>query len=376
MILRTRSGFLLSLMSCAACSGGNVTRVLPGTGASSDRGATRTAQSALNGQPYVTPLFLAINAGGSAVGDFVADTDFVNGTTSYVRGANARIDASAPNAAPEDVYLTYRQSAGSFSYVLKGGSLYGGYSSPFVRLHFAEVLGLRAGQRQFNVTINYAQVLTNFDIAAAAGDVDDKAVVVDVPGGPDQSGTVTITFSPGAAAYPIVQGIELYCYSFSGEEATAISINSGGPAMSGYSSDAFVDGFSSIGSDTVPVDVSAPNSAPAELYATYRTEAKTVSYLVSALDPGLTYYGWLHFEEPQYDGPDQRVMAIAVGGRTIAPAFDIFAEAGTKHKAVALPINGTIGADGTLPITVTGLHGAPAIISGFEFYENNPEPGE
>jgi hypothetical protein len=75
------------------------------------------------------------------------------------------------------------------------------------------------------------------------------------------------------------------------------------------------------------------------------------------------------------DGPGQRVMTISVGGATIATAFDIFAAAGAKHKAVAVPIAGTIGDGGTLPITITGLHGAPAIISGFEFYENNPGPG-
>ena len=38
-----------------------------------------------------------------------------------------------------------------------------------VRLHFAELLGATAGQRQFDVRINGTTVLANFDIIAEAG---------------------------------------------------------------------------------------------------------------------------------------------------------------------------------------------------------------
>ena len=38
-----------------------------------------------------------------------------------------------------------------------------------MRLHFAETFWTAAGQRTFNVIINGQQVLTNFDIVAAAG---------------------------------------------------------------------------------------------------------------------------------------------------------------------------------------------------------------
>jgi Malectin domain len=42
-------------------------------------------------------------------------------------------------------------------------------NSPKLRLHFAEVYWTAVGQRRFNVFINGVQVLTNYDIIAAAG---------------------------------------------------------------------------------------------------------------------------------------------------------------------------------------------------------------
>ena len=64
------------------------------------------------------------------------------------------------------------------------------------------------GQRQFNVGINGTQVLTNFDIVAAAGGKD-KAVVEAFTATADGNGQITVNFSQGAADYPLVNGIEV-----------------------------------------------------------------------------------------------------------------------------------------------------------------------
>lgn len=342
---------------------------LPPAVSPASNGAARNAASALNGTYYI-PEILAINAGGPALGNFVADTDYVNGNTDLVRGS-VTIDTSATNAAPEAVYTTYRQSAGSFSYVIKANFIPDTPSD--LRLHFAEVPGIRAGQRQFNVTVNYTRELTNFDIYAAAGDKDEKAVVVDIGLLPDPSGTATITFSPGAAGYPIVQGLEIFGFTApSGilNPPTDLLINSGGPITDYWSSDAFVSGLSEIGTDPATIDVSGPNTAPASIYATYRTEAKTVAYLVSGLAPNTSFYGYLHFEEPSLNGVGKRVMTVSVGGKTVTSSLDVYKLAGEKmHKAVAVPFTATTSANGSLPITVTGLNGAAAIISGYELHE-------
>ena len=93
---------------------------------------------------------------------FQADQGF---TSSNVISHSNAIDISKVlNPAPVAVYQTGR--IGNFTYTL-GGFVPG--SSATVRLHFAETYWTAAGLRTFNVSINGNQVLTNFDIFAAAG---------------------------------------------------------------------------------------------------------------------------------------------------------------------------------------------------------------
>lgn len=127
-----------------------------------NRTASAVSTSTLTYNPSLAAPHIAINSGGPAVGDFVADTSFSNG------GGHTRIgdvDTSmVPNAAPEAVYQAER--IGGFNYVflnLKPGLLY------TVRLHFAENTATAAGQRLMNIQINSVTMLTNFDIYAQAG---------------------------------------------------------------------------------------------------------------------------------------------------------------------------------------------------------------
>ena len=112
-----------------------------------------------------SPDAIAISAGGPGAGYFAADEDFNGGTAS---GTNATININGvTNPAPESVYQNQR--FGNFTYTLPGltpGTSY------VVRLHFDEFYWTKAGQRVFNVTINGTQVLTNFDVLAAAGGQD------------------------------------------------------------------------------------------------------------------------------------------------------------------------------------------------------------
>jgi Malectin domain/Chitobiase/beta-hexosaminidase C-terminal domain/Fibronectin type III domain/DUF5010 C-terminal domain len=112
---------------------------------------------------------IAINAGGPADGSFVADEDFTGGAT--IDHANTINTSKVTNPAPAAVYQSARVAATAgagttFSYTI-GGFTAG--SSNTVRLHFCETFWTAAGDRQFNVSINGTQVLTNFDIFATAG---------------------------------------------------------------------------------------------------------------------------------------------------------------------------------------------------------------
>ena len=113
---------------------------------------------------------LAVNSGGSAAGQFAADA-YVSGGTIGATVATA-IDMTGLIApAPQVVYQAERY--GNFTYTFTG--LTNGLNYK-VRLHSAETYWSAVGQRRFNVLINGTQVLTNFDIIAAAGAAN-KAVI-------------------------------------------------------------------------------------------------------------------------------------------------------------------------------------------------------
>ncbi|MGO8673116.1 MAG: malectin domain-containing carbohydrate-binding protein, partial [Capsulimonadaceae bacterium] len=105
---------------------------------------------------------IAINSGGTATGTWVADTDFNGGTTTST--AATITTTGVTNPAPQAVYQTNRY--GAMTYTIGGLTASTSYS---VRLHFAETYWTAKGDREFNVSINSAQVLTDFDIFATAG---------------------------------------------------------------------------------------------------------------------------------------------------------------------------------------------------------------
>lgn len=132
--------------------------------------------------------------------DFSTDGGALNGN-------DAKIDVSAPNAAPLAVYQSERYGAdNTFTYPVPKGSTY------TVRLHFAEIFQDIPGQRMENISINGQQVLTNFDIAAQAGQ--NKAVVKEYAGiAPDEKGNIVIRVAaaPGSPDQNAkISGIEIF----------------------------------------------------------------------------------------------------------------------------------------------------------------------
>ena len=144
---------------------------------------------------------LAVNSGGSAAGQFVADASVTGGTIGG--GTTAAINTTGLVApAPQSVYQAERY--GNFTYTFPGlisGATYK------VRLHSAETYWTAVGQRRFNVLINGAQVLTNFDIIAAAGAAN-KAVINEfnavATGGQITIQYVTVTDNARASGIEII----------------------------------------------------------------------------------------------------------------------------------------------------------------------------
>ncbi len=110
--------------------------------------------------PVIVPS--KINCGGPAAAPFISDIYFSAGQTYAV--TNSINTNGLVNPAPVAVYQSQRYQ--NLTYALPYLATNASYK---VRLHFAEIYWTAPGQRVFNVFLNGAQVLTNFDIFAAAG---------------------------------------------------------------------------------------------------------------------------------------------------------------------------------------------------------------
>jgi hypothetical protein len=167
-------------------------------------GASGSLSHATNVTLVVNPVngsgSVQINSGGPAVSPFAADKDFSGGGT--INHANTIDLSGVTNPAPMTVYQTAR--VGNFTYTIPG---FTAGSSHTVRLHFAETFFNAAGSRTFNVSINGTQVLTNFDIFAAAG-AQNKAVIKQFTANANSSGQYVVQFTE-VVNQSLLSGIEV-----------------------------------------------------------------------------------------------------------------------------------------------------------------------
>ena len=145
-----------------------------------------------------TTTAIRVHAGGAAYTDSLgqswsADADFTGGLTD----TTTKAIKSTPDPT---LYQSERYGSITYQFAVPNGA-------HTVTLKFAETYWSSAGQRIFNVSINGTQVLTNFDIVAAAGapvTAIDKTFPVTV-----SNGTVTIQFILGSIDYPKISAIQI-----------------------------------------------------------------------------------------------------------------------------------------------------------------------
>ncbi len=176
------------------------TSTTAGSSPPSPQASATTIASVSNGS------VIAIDTGGAAVGNYAADEYFSGGTLSTPTSAAVNTVGVA-NPAPQEVYQTQRY--GAMTYTIPGLTAGAQYT---VTLQFNDMYWTKAGQRQFNVILNGTQVLTNFDIIAAAGG-QNVAIAKSFIAIANSSGQIVIQFTVGAVDLPTIAGIEV---SFSG----------------------------------------------------------------------------------------------------------------------------------------------------------------
>jgi hypothetical protein len=165
--------------------------------ATSQADPTKVGTATVRLQPPFSPIL--VHSGGGGYTDsqgqvWNADEDFKGGNTAST--AHAISNTSDPTLYQSERY-------GTFNYIFTVPN--GNYT---VLLKFAEIFFSLPGQRVFNVAINGAPVLSNFDIVAQAGGpftALDEAFPVTVT-----NGNIIIQFSKGSANLPKVSAIAIH----------------------------------------------------------------------------------------------------------------------------------------------------------------------
>ena len=285
---------------------------------------------------------LAISAGGPGAGIFAPDEDFTGGTAS---GTNATINTSeVTNPAPQSVYQNQR--FGNFIYTLTGltpGTSY------VVRLHFDEFYWTQPGQRVFNVSINGTQVLTNFDILAAAGG-QDIAVIEQFAATANAQGQIVLQFV-SVVDNAEINGIEVVTSTAANTPPNAPSNLTATVASSNQINLSWTASATSGVTYTVLRNgIAIANNLTGTTYSdTGLTASTTYSYTVEAIDSAGTSMASNTATATTFDvnctsGCGSDVLAISAGG----PAAGAYAADEDFNGGAASGTGATINTSGVM----------------------------
>jgi len=236
-----------------------------------------------------TSAVYQINCGGGATGSFTAD-QFASGGTAYTANVNVTT-TGVSHAAPAAVYQSERY--GNHTYTFGGLTAGASYTA---RLHFAETRWTSSGARVFNVSINGAQVLSNFDIFAVAGS--NTALVRDFSAVASSAGQITIQYVT-VVDNAKSSGIEILTSTSSNQAPTIATAAAASPnPTSGSTSSLSVLGaddggeanltytWATSGTPPAPVSFSVNGTNAAKNTTASFSRAGTYAFIVTVADAG------------------------------------------------------------------------------------------
>ena len=333
--------------------------------------------------PPTGTLVTAINAGGGASGNFVADTDFNQGN--QFSDTSSSINTSGVGESiPQSVWQTCRWNA-SFTYTIPGLTAGTAYT---VALDWAELSFQSAGARVFNVAINGSTVLSKFDVYAQVGYK--TALQKQFTTTANSSGQIVIAFTQSGADNPFINAIEVWNPSGSGSTPTptptntpvptptatstpptstlVTAINAGGGASGSFVADTdynqgnqFSDTSSSINTSGVG------ESIPQSVWQTCRWNA-SFTYTIPGLTAGTAYTVNLDWAELSFQAAGQRKFNVAINGTQVLTSFDVYATAGYK-TAVQRQFSTVANSSGQIVIAFTQGGADNPFINGIEIWK-------
>jgi hypothetical protein len=307
---------------------------------------------------------VAINAGGSASGNFVADTDF-NAGNQFSDSSTSITTSGVSESVPQAVWQSCRWNS-AFTYTISGltaGIVY------TVALDWAELTFQGSGQREFNVALNGNQVLTNFDVYASAGYK--TALQKQFGVAANSNGQIVIAFTQGAADNPFVSGVEVWNANSSSSTSTGgtlvTAINAGGGASGNFVADTDYNQGNEYSDTSTSINTNGvSNPAPQTVWQSCRWNS-TFTYTIPGLTPGASYMVQLDWAELTFQGAGQREFNVAINGTQVLTNFDVYATTGYK---TALAKQFTVKASSSGQIVISFTQGAAdnPFISGIEIY--------
>ncbi len=263
----------------------------------------------------------------------------------------------------------------AFTYTISGLNAGTTYT---VRLHWAELTFNGSGLRKFNVAINGASVLSDFDVVANSGYK--KALGKTFTTTPNASRQIVIAFTRGSVDNPFVSGIEIVSQGTGptptlqptatntpGGLSLITAINAGGAASGSYIADTGSNTGNQFSDTSSGIDTSGgfdSNPAPQAVYQSLRWNS-AFTYTISGLSAGATYTVRLHWAELTFNGSGLRKFNVAINGTSVLTNFDVVANSGYKK---ALGKTFTTAANGSGQIIIAFTQGSVdnPFISGIE----------
>jgi len=316
-------------------------------------------------------LVVSIDCGdatsGTAPSGWVTDVDgtanFFTVTGGTLSTNPSTINVAAKNAAPQAVYQLLRTNSSTYTFIdLFPNSTY------TIRLHNVEKLWTASNKRMFNVSVNGVQMLTNYDVFAAAGGKN-IATVEDLPVTSDAFGNIKVQMDNGSADLACVSGIQLITGNVTGTLGSSIDsgLLSGTPPL-GWILDTYYTG-TWTNSYANAFNVSGPFTAPQAVYQTIRLGAMT--YTIPGLTAGKTYTVRLHFSEPFWTSANSRQFNVAINGTSVLKNFDVFKTSGGKAIALAEDIPAVANTSGQIVVAFSAGAADNAMINGIQVLIDN-----